>query len=248
MDPRPILSESTKGYLMARQGDWWYLTRRDEETEELYNTALDPAQVKNLADSAPGELKHMRRVLAELAMQAARGYRLVLSGPRREPVVVEIESDAPLGYFAVPTLRKRGAIEIGQTVPKAGEKGTPSSSEHVRVRLDAGDLPHVMLFEAQSADSRVTISARVAEAEVPLTRFHLGSKAVPPPSLPIGLGPAARTLLMTPQSPVPANPKDWGIWLWLTPSAAMPSAVQPMGAEHLTEDVMQQLKSLGYLR
>jgi hypothetical protein len=248
--PRPIFSESSGAALMARDARSWYLTCRGERREELYDTAKDPEQEHNIAGSSPAELARMRHLMAGFAMQAARGYRLAVSGPRPEALTITLESASGLGYFDVPTRQQGQAVKTERVAPPSSRRRsdrTGETKQRVTVEIPPGDGQQVILFEPADPEAEVIVSARVAGQAVAPDRFHLGASGRAPEQPSVVIGAAGRALLSADGPPVPEESGAWGIWLWLPPTAAeslRPQALQP---EDLPKDLRDQLKSLGYL-
>jgi hypothetical protein len=249
--PRPIFSECTGAALMARDARSWYLTYRGERSEELYDVANDPGQEHNIAGSSPAELARMRQVMAGFARQAARGYRLAVSGQRPEALTITLESASGLSYFDVPTRRPGQAVKTERVAPPSSRRRpgeTGGRKQRVTVEIPAGGEQQVILFEPADPDAEVIVSARAGERAVAPDRFHLGAKGRGPEQPSIVIGAAGRALLTAEAPPAPEEPGVWGIWLWLPPAAAeslRPQALQP---QELPEDLREQLKALGYLR
>ncbi len=252
---RPIFCASRPA-VMARHGPLWYLSWRRERPEELYDIARDPGQQHNIAASSPRDLSRMRSVLATLTMQAASGYRLVAAGPRQGTLTIEMESSSVFSYCDVPTLRRRDAIEIQPATLGEGREGGAPAGQRIRVRLAAGDEPHVILFEPANRQATISVTARLGPTPVEATRFHLGKSGACPAASPLVIGSAARVALASDRPPVPSSPETWGLWLWLPAAAAEaegPALSEAEGSRGLTpeklpESVEKQLRSLGYLR
>ena len=245
-DSAPILCESRGAALLAREGRWCYMSWRGEQGEELYDIARDPEQTHNLVGSAPERLHHMRRVLAVLAMRAARGFRLVVDGPRPDEVTVELTCDGPLSYLDAPTLQQADRLTV--TKRRADDPSTQSRGHHARITLSPGEDPHVILFEPQDRNSAVLVSVASDGEPAETRRFRLGSEQRPAGKMPLSIGPEARPMLLADEPPVPGDLDTWGIWVWLPrAAAAAPPAGSPR-AESLPSDIQDQLRSLGYLR
>jgi len=243
-DPPLILSESRGSALMARKGHLWYLTYRGDRSEDLYDIAVDPDQNHNIAESSPSQLAAMRSVLAELAMNGSRGYRIAVVGERTEPLSIELNSDGPLSYLDAPTLQRADSL---QTERVATTDDAKPAGHRAKLRLAAGERPHVVLFEPVNPQGKISVSARLGSAPVERERFHIGSKGEAPPSLPIAIGGAAGKLLASDHSPAPSDTEEWGLWLWLPPGA-LTNTGRVMNAESLPDALREQLASLGYLR
>ncbi len=247
----PILCESLGAGLLVYADDWSYLTYRGGRDEALYDLARDPAQMTNLAEAAPEQLRRMRRALSELAMRAARGYRVVVAGPRPDEVTIELECDGPLSYLDVPTLQHRSDLQVGEArdVPNAnGDTGAARAGHRVTLRVRGGDDPQVLLFEPLDPKASCTLSARAGGKPVEAERFHLGADAERPERSPITIGPAMRTLLAAEEPPVAADEDTWGVWLWMPAHAAQMQASQRASAAELPQALLDQLQTLGYLR
>jgi hypothetical protein len=246
---RPIFNESRGSPLMARDGRWWYVTFRGERAEELYDAATDPAQKHNLAGTAPSELTWMREVMAGLAMQAARGYRLAVKGPRDQALTLTLDSTPGFAYLDLPTRQKEQTVHVERTSSGAPKKGSPATQgQTVTIELPAGNDTQVLLFEPADAKATVTLSVETGGMPVGRERLHLGSRGTAPDSARVVIGAAARAVLSADRPPIPAQLKEWGIWVWLPSSAAEMTRPQALQAEELPEDLRDQLKSLGYLR
>jgi arylsulfatase A-like enzyme len=230
---RPMLCGSETA-VMVRDGPLWYMSWRGTRGEELYDVDRDPGQERNLAGSDPTARAKMRRVLAELAMQASHGYRLAVVGPRDEPLVIETTSTEGFSYFDVPTLRAgdRVKIEAASGESKAQRKRKALYEGKVKVVLAAGDDPHVILFEPATRGATVRVEAETKTGSVRAERFHLGSKGSAPRGVPVVIG--------------RGDAEGWGIWLW-RPSGAATEA-QESGGGTLSENLEKQLRSLGYLK
>ncbi len=251
-EPRPIFCESRGAAVGVRHGAWSYVGWRGTQEEELYDLASDPGETRNLAEADPEQLGAMRRTLAGLAMEAARGYRLVVAGPRAESVTVELESDSALSYLDIPTMRDGGVSRIrGEDAEPSGEAAAAPSEEakhHLVVAVGAGGDPHVILLEPDDPKGTVSISARMGRGSAQPARYHLGGKGAEAGRTPVVAGPATRPLLTAEQPPVPERPETWGIWIWVPPRA-IPSRARPrVPAEELPEGLLEQLGALGYLR
>jgi hypothetical protein len=237
---------------MARDGDWWYLTWRGEK-EELYNIARDPGQTNDLAASHADELEHMRRVLAGLATQAARGYRIEVRGPRTEAVTVEITSPLPPGYFDAPTLRSSDSMSVRRTSAVAKDEssddGDPRESGwRVTVTFAPGSTPHVLLVEPRSAETELTLSAYVGDTAMLPAQVHLGETGLSPDLLPVTTGPGTTSLLKGDEPPTRGATETCEIWMW-RPEYAVPPVLAPaLDLDELPEELADQLRSLGYLR
>ncbi len=247
--PRPLFSESRGSALMAREGEWWYVTYRGERPEELYDRSTDPAQVHNLAVESPAGLARMREVMADLVQNADRGYRLAIKGSRREALTVTIEATSGFAYFDMPTRQKAQSLHFQQSAkPAASQEHTPAKGQTVIIELPAGDDTQVVLFEPANPGATVIVSAQAGGRPVERERLHIGAKGRPPVSSSVEIGAAARTMLRSDEPPVPDRPTEWGIWLWLPSSAAEMMRPHTALAENLPKELREQLKSLGYLR
>jgi hypothetical protein len=246
---QPILSESPRFGLMARDGNWCYMVLRHAGREELYDLDTDPGQVKDLAARRRDQLSRMRRVLAELAMVAASGTRVVVAGERPDRTVLELQCDDALGYLDVPTLADEAKLErVGGWRP-AGDPSASTSPETVRaiVELPAGDQPHVVLVAPQDPAGTVSLSASIGGRTVGVGRFHLGVTGISPEALPVRIRAGATSRLLSATPPVPAEPESWGIWAW-QPRAVAPRPTRVLTGGELHPDMVENLRSLGYIR
>ncbi|MFB3881820.1 MAG: sulfatase [Armatimonadota bacterium] len=248
---RPVFAESRGAALMARDERSWYLTYRGERPEELYDVLADPEQTHNIAASSPVELSRMRRAMAGFAMQAARGYRIVVAGPRNAAVTIALESAAGFASFDLPTQRSAREVrsEVAYPTTSARQpKAKVAARRRVTVDVPAGGDVAVILFEPADPDSEVVVSVSSEGKPVARQRIHLGKAGRSPASSTITIGAAGAALLKADQPPVPGSPGTWGVWLWLPPRAA--EALQPRASAigELPEALAEQLKALGYLR
>jgi hypothetical protein len=231
--PRPIFAECRGGGLLAREGNFCYLTSLDEDREEFYDLSGDPAQSQDLTATRPDLVRRMRHVLADIASTAGQGYRLVVAGARQEEVTVELRCDGKFSYFDVPTSYAK--------VPVA-------TRNRSQIRVPPGSDPCTILFEAADRTAPVLVWARVGGKLVERERVHLGADGSAPEGLPIEVSAVSGSdRLMAQETPMPAEPESWGIWLWRrgTASEAEPS---PAEAEReLDPELRKQLRSLGYL-
>jgi len=244
-----IFCESWGEAMLAREGDWSYVAWRGKGEEELYNLASDPGQAKNLAAAAPEQLRRMRRVLARLAMRAARGYRLVAAGRRPEALTVELECDGPIAYLDVPTLQKGDGLSVSTLAGERAEgvqEPAAARGQRAVITLSAGDDPQVILFESDDPNAIIAVSARMGGKPGEVTRVHLGGEGGSPDRLPVSIGPGSRVLLRADEPPVPQAVQTWGLWIWL-PATAVQSRPS-VGAGDLPEALLEQLRALGYLR
>jgi hypothetical protein len=249
LEKRPLFCESRGAAIMARRAEWCYISWRGEQKEELYDLAADPHQARNIAQSSREQLGEMRGVLAELAMRAARGYRVAVVGPRTQRVEIELASETPLAYLDVPTIRERGAVTVDQRPPGGeGAAGDARPASRVSIRLPPGEAPHVVLFDPADPEAAVTVQALSDGRAVAADRFHLGERGRRPEAVPLSIGRAARALLEAEEPPVAADADEFAIWVWLPPGAAQAGATQQLSAEELPEELTEQLRSLGYLR
>jgi len=248
---RPVFSESRGAALMARDERSWYLTYRGERPEELYDVVADPEQAHNIAGSSPAELSRMRRVMAGFAMQAARGYRLVVAGSRTAAVTIGLESAAGFASFDVPTQRSGQEVksEVVYPTPSArqAQEKVPSK-RRITVDVPAGSDVGVILFEPADPDSEVVVSVSSEGKPVARERIHLGRTGRSAASSTITIGAAGAALLNADQVPVPSDPATWGIWLWLPPRATEALRPRSSALEELPDALTEQLKALGYLR
>ena len=246
---RPIFAGSQTGWT-ARKDPWWYVSEPGDRSEELYHMGRDPGQKRNLAATSPRELAEMRDLLARFAMQAADGCRLVVTGPRREPLTIELESSAGFAYVDGPLGRPEGPVSIGVAAPSVARPPGKSGSgavQRVQLRLPAGSDPQVVRFDTVEEGAAISVTARIGATPVSAARFHLGRSGGPASGIPVVIAAGTRAALVSDRPPVPPDVKDWGIWVWLPPSAAgTPSRKTDQKA--LPENVKEQLKSLGYIR
>jgi hypothetical protein len=248
---RPIFCESRGAAVAARDGTWSYVGWRGTREEELYDLASDPGETRNLAEEMPEQLDHMRRALAGLAMEGARGYRLVVAGPRADTVTVELECDGRLSYLDAPTLRDGYVLEVSGEADSAGgdESATDEGAvHHLVVTADAGRDPHVILFDPHDPNATISISARMGTYPARPGQYHLGARGADVGRTPVVVGPALRPLLTAEEPPVPPSPDVWGIWIWIPPRAAASRSAPAVPAGELPEGLRDQLKDLGYLR
>lgn len=238
--PRAILCESPFGALMVREGRWWYLTVAGHGVERLYDMVSDPGQKKDLSSSSPQVVGRMRRLLAELAMEAACGGHLVVAGPRPKPITLTLDCDQGFSYLFVPTLR-----EPWEAVPPgaADTKGIP---RHLEVPIPAGDETHVILFEPEQVDATVLVSATIDGREAESTRFRVGKRQQVADGVPVPLRFGA-SWLESERPPAPREATSWGIRLWLVPTERRQAAESSEGAG-LDPALAEHLKALGYLR
>ncbi len=243
---RHFLSESRGDAMLVRQGRWSYISWRGQEEEELYDLSADPEQRTNLAAVDEMTLHRMRHMLAELAMGAARGYRLVVAGRRSEAVVIELECDGRFAYLDVPTLQQSDGVDLAAP-GEAGQQGSPPR-HRARITLSAGDDPHVILFQPGDAEYSTAISASADGRPVGAERYHLGTNGTAADAAPVRIGPASARVLRADEPPVPTKPKDWGIWIWLPTAAAAGPRGATSASEAVPSSVREQLRSLGYLK
>jgi len=248
----PIFSESRGATIMAREGDWWYLTWRGKK-EELYDTRQDLEQRVNLAESRTDELEHMRGVLAGLASRAARGYRIEVRGPRAEPVTIGIASPAPPAYLDAPTLRPGDSMSVQRSGEPAADgsseaAGTPRVEWQATVKLEPGSAPHVLLIEPRSPETELTFRVRLGSAELPPPRVHLGEEGLSPDSLPLTIGAGTASLLRGEGPPADEKVGSCEVWMWRPTYAVAPAQVPSLDLDELPEDLADQLRSLGYLQ
>ncbi len=229
-EPRCFLAEARGHVVMARRGTWTYYTWLDQDREELYDLAADPGQTRNLVKRAPSALASARLALARETMRGGRGYRLVVAGPRAEPVTVELS--AAKGFATLPAGR-----------------GMEKEEQRVRATFPAGDDVHVVLFMPRHADDEVMVTARTGGATVGTERIHLGPRQTSPGLLPVRLVLTKMKGQLVSDTPTaPEKPREWGIWLW-APSTAVPRPGEsglPTTVE-LPEDLGRQLRALGYV-
>jgi len=234
---RPLLAGDPEA-LLARDGPWSYLRWRNGRPEELYHSLRDPAQRHNLAATAVGDLGRMRGVLAQLAAQSRRGYHLAVALPSGRGLTVAVESTTELEYYDLPTLATGDTV----TVHRVGEAG-----QRLEVHLGASRTPHLLLFDSAQGGT-VSVSARVGNAPVEAARFHLGKTGAFPRAVPVIIKSVTQPSLVSGRSPLPVDPKEWGLWLW-QPSGASGTALLPTpGSGRMPEDLRRQLKALGYLK
>ena len=246
----PVLAESTKHGLLAREGNWSYIISRSAQTEELYNLAEDPDQAEDLARARPDQLRHMRRVLAELTMNARSGHRLVVAGDRAEPVVVELRCEGTFGYLDVPTLPTEFHLDEPKTTAAADDplKSGGSGEQRAVVQLPAGKDPHVILFSARELETTVTVSATIGGRPVEADRFHLGKSQIRPGAVPIAVRGKPDPRFVADEPPLPEDPESWGIWIWI-PTIAEPVQRKQTGTlGEMPPGMRDQLQALGYLR
>ncbi len=222
--------------LMAREGRWWYVTWRNAQPEELYDILRDPKQQHNLAGSAPDELTHMRGVLAQLTAQSARGYHLAVTMPPAGDMSIAVESTAGLTYYDVPTLG-RGDTTTVHRVGKGGQR--------LEVHLGPGRAQHLVLFEPASG-ATLSLSARAGDALVEAGRFHLWKSGACPKAVPITIRPETQASFIAEQPRIISQ--DWGLRLWLPPSALPSRQPEARRSGNLPADLERQLKALGYLK
>jgi len=239
-EPRAILCESPFGALMVREGRWWYLTVAGHGVERLYDMTSDPAQRKDLSASSPQVVRRMRRLLAELAMEAAPGGHLVIAGPRPKPITVILECEQGFSYLFVPTLR-----EPWEAAPP-GAADTEGSPRHLEVPIPAGDETHVVLFEPEQIGATVRVSASSDGREVEPARFRVGKGQQVADRVPVPLRPGA-SWLESERPPAPREATAWGIRLWLVPTERR-QAAESSGGAGLDPALLEHLKALGYLR
>lgn len=228
---KPRLCGNTEA-LLAREGRWWYLTWPGQR-EELYDSAQDPEQRRNLAPSAPQELVRMRGVLARLAAESRRGYHLWIKLPPKGALTVELKSARELSYAEAPTL---GA---GDSLAMSPDR------RRLKVELRPGRKQHLLLFEP-AAGAAVSLSAQVGGKPVEAARFHLGRRGLSPKSLPVSLTPSGQRAYLS-ERPPGEESGEWGLWLWLPPGAARPSQGSSHSAE-MPQDLERKLRALGYLK
>jgi hypothetical protein len=235
---RPLLCESRGSALTVRSGNWVYVASRGELEEELYDLATDPDETTNIAEAETDQLHEMRRSLAALAMEAALGYRLLAAGERPGSLTVELDVDGRFGYVDVPTVHESDALQVA----------VPDARQRVRVALEAGGTPHVVLFDPEDPAATVRVSAWLDGEAVEKGRFHLGARGVQPEEMPVAVGSDVRSVLVADEAPVPEHPDTWGLWLWVPPHADHVGGVEGLSADQIPEGVLEQLRSLGYLR
>jgi hypothetical protein len=227
---RPMLCGNTEA-LLAREGRWWYLSWPGRR-EELYDSARDPSQRRNLAASAPHELVRMRGVLAGLAAESTRGYHLGIRMPPKGALTVELESATELSYAEAPTLG-------------AGDSLTVSPDKRrLKVELRPGRKQHLVLFEP-AAGGTVSLSARVNGLPVEVDRYHLGKSGVSPRALPVSITSAEH---VSDRPPTWEEAGEWGLWLWLPPGAVLTHQAESSRSAEMPEDLERKLRALGYLK
>jgi hypothetical protein len=119
--------------------------------------------------------------------------------------------------------------------------------QRVQLRLPASSDPQVVRFDTVEEGAAISVTARIGATPVSAARFHLGRSGGPASGIPVVIAAGTRAALVSDRPPVPPDVKDWGIWVWLPPSAAgTPSRKTDQKA--LPENVKEQLKSLGYIR
>ena len=251
-DSPPIFSESWGGAVMARDEDWWYVTHPGK-LEELFNIARDRDQTRSMARSHPRQLDHMRQVLADLVAEGARGYRLVVTGARSEPISIQLRSDRPLPYLSVPTLRQHDVFSVqretvsGRSGP-GGDGRPPTASQLAEITLAPGEAPHVILFDRCDAKHTVSITARVGSGPSSPSLFRLGETGQAPDTLPLVVGPALDPVLACQAPPAITAPDQPEIWLWIPESARRVGTPYALDPEDLPEALKSNLRTLGYLR
>jgi hypothetical protein len=249
LEDRPVFSESAGAGVMARKGDWCYISSRGEQDEELYDLSSDPGQTRSIAESSPEQLDEMRHVLADLAMRAARGYRLAVVGPRTQQLTIELTSNAPLAYLDMPTALDRDAISVAhKPAAQPGQPGGSAAAHRASIRLPPGDTPQVVLFDPDDPQGTITVAVRSDQGAVGADKFHLGERGQQPAALPLVIGRAAEALLAAGEPPVAADADEFAIWVWLPPGASQAGAAQQLPAGELPEELTEHLRSLGYLR
>ena len=248
----PIFAESWGGAVMARDEDWWYVTHPGK-LEELFNIARDRDQTRSMARSHPRQLDHMRQVLADLVAEAARGYRLVVTGARSEPMIIQLRSDRALPYLSVPTLRQHDVLSVHrETVSRGsgpgGDGRAATASQLAEITLAPGDAPHVILFDRCDAKHKVSVTARVGSGPSSPSLFRLGETGQVPDKLPLIVGPALDPVLAC-QAPPAITARDQPeIWLWIPESARWGGTPYALDTEDLPEALKSNLRDLGYLR
>ncbi len=246
---RPIFAGSQTGWTV-RKDPWWYVSEPRGRSEELYHMGRDLDQKRDLAATSPRELAEMRDLLARFAMQAPDGCRLVVTGPRREPLTIELESSAGFAYVDGPLGRPDEPVSIGAAVPSVTqppEKSGSGAGQRVQLRLPAGSDPQVVRFDAAEEGATISVTARSGATPVSAARFHLGRSGGPALGMPVVIAANTRAALVSDRPPVPPNVNDWGIWVWL-PSSAVETPSRKTDRKALPENVKEQLKSLGYMR
>ena len=237
---------------MARDEDWWYVTHPGK-LEELFNIARDPDQTRSLARSHPRQLDHMRQVLADLCAEAARGYRLVVTGARSASMSIQLRSDRPIPYLTVPTLRQHDVLSVhrereSRRSAAGGDGRALTSSQFAEITLAPGEAPHVILFDRCDAEHTVSVTARVGSGPSSPSLFRLGETGQVPDRLPLVVGPAVDPVLACQAPPAITAPDQPEIWLWIPESARRGGTPYALDPEDLPEALKSNLRTLGYLR
>lgn len=250
VEPEPVFCECRGGALLAREGRWWYLTWIGSDTERLFDMERDPRQLHDLSQVRPEELYHMRRVLARLAMRAARTCRVAIAGPRNDALTVSLEAAAPFSYFYVPTMRASWPEHVRRTSAVRTAAGGPRRAggrDRIEVTIPAGDDEQVILFATSDPHADIVVSAQIGGRPVGPERFHLGRRGTTPPDAPVPIRGDAPWLISD-LPPVPSAPDAWGLWTWLPPGGARPAPARVRASSSIPQAVRQQLRALGYLR
>ena len=243
-EPGPVFCESRFDTLLVREGRWWYLTRVGERLDALYDMATDPTQTKDLSAERPETVRRMRSLLSDLAMKAARGARIAVTGTRPERLTVDLECEDGFSYLYCPTIQVAWGPQGTDSAPPRGPgRRRP---RRLRVPVPSGSETHVILFQPASPDATVLVSATADDREVEPRRFHLGKGQVSAKRVPVAVSANADSLVAA-SPPVRENASSWGIWIWLAPGSMRRGVGSPSTGK-LPPGLERQLRALGYLR